>query len=818
MAESLYDVLFEQSVDGIIIQDADQILRVNSAFCQLHGYTAQELIGRSSLELLHPEDREAAQTRMDELLERGGSLPMHTYRALHQDGTQFWVQATSQVVERDEGPVLQTIARDLTKAEHSERALELSERRYRGLFDSLPIGLYRTTPEGRIMDVNPALVEMLGYPDRETLLAIQVETGYADAEARRAWCEHIEREGTIRGHETQWKRYDDTPIWIEESTRAVRDESGRVKYYEGSAQDISDRKSTEEALVREKALFEQLFDVAPEAVVLCDASSTILRANAEFARLFGHPIDTVIGKNIDRLLTNPSQAVQAEAKSLTQDVATGETVSAETQRFCRDGTPVEVSVLGHPIRVNEQQIGVYGIYRDITERKQMERALEREKALFEQLFSGAPEAVVLCDADMKILRTNAEFSNLFGYTNEEALSEDLDELITPRGQAERQEALDITDSVKRGKLTALESRRRRKDGELIDVSILAQPIAVDGVQVGNYGIYRDITDRKEAERALSEAHTKVELLHEAAEKLEKAKTEDEVYEITIDSAEQVLGFPRCAIDAVEDGMLVAKALSSGTPSARNRTCPIEQAGVAGAALQSQLGTILDPPPSDALAEVSDDSIKCLVTQPIREYGVFQAASPVPHAFEDADVKFLRILLGHTTEAIARLRLEQKLKDQATRDPLTGVFNRRHFNEVIEGEVRRAKRYDHPLGLLMVDVDKFKHINDYFGHQAGDMVLQAISKILRDTVRGTDFIVRYGGDEFLIVLTETDEESVEVAERIRTTVAGTRVIAGNASIPISISIGTAEWHPGSGSSVEAALAQADEQMYENKRAG
>jgi len=818
MAENLYEALFQHSIDGIALLDGEEILRANPAFCNLFGYAEEDLKGKSPIELLHPDNRTAARQRRTALLAQEASLPAHRDRALHRDGHVFWIETTAQSLRLGDRRVLQTIVRDVTEAVRVEQALRESELRYRGLFDSVPIGLYRTTPEGRIVEVNPALVEMLGYPDRESLLSIHAESGYADAEARRSWCERIEQKGTIRGHEAEWKRHDGSTIWVEEYTRAIRDESGKTTHYEGSAQDISARRAAEQALVREKALFEQLFSAAPEAIVLCDPDSKILRANEAFARLFGYCIQEAFGANIDLLIADTSSESRAEAHGYTQDVAQGRSIVTETVRYRKDGTPIEVSILGHPIRVDQRQIGVYGIYRDITKRKQMERALEREKAFFEQLFSGAPEAVVLCDNDMRILRVNREFSKLFGFTNQEAVSRNLDELIAPASCGKDAEARDITARVTQGELTAMESVRRHKDGSLIDVSILAQPIAVDGEQVGNYGIYRDISDRKRAERALSEAHSKVEQLHQAAELLEKAKTEVDVYAIAVQAAERILGFPHCAIDAVEKGVLVTKAMSSEAPKTRNRSRSIAEAGAAGEALQSGIPTLLDPPTHRILAETEDKPVLCLLTVPIQELGVFQAASEKPHAFSESDIRYLGILLGHTTEAISRIRLEEKLKDQATRDPLTGVFNRRHFNEVIEQEVRRAKRYDHPLGLLMIDVDKFKHINDHYGHQAGDMVLQSIARILRDTVRETDVIVRYGGDEFLVVLTETAEECAGVARRMRAAIEGTRVIANNSSIPVSISIGTAAWNSHSGATVEEALAEADEKMYEDKRLG
>ena len=155
-------------------------------------------------------------------------------------------------------------------------------------------------------------------------------------------------------------------------------------------------------------------------------------------------------------------------------------------------------------------------------------------------------------------------------------------------------------------------------------------------------------------------------------------------------------------------------------------------------------------------------------------------------------------------------------EQATRDPLTGLFIRRYFNEVIEQETLRATRYDHPIGLLMIDVNRFKEINDTLGHQAGDAVLWEIARVLQGCVRETDLIIRYGGDEFLVVLTETGEEADRAADRIRTAVRESDGLQRISSFPITVSVGTTAWQPDSGLSVELALARADSRMYADKR--
>jgi diguanylate cyclase (GGDEF)-like protein len=154
--------------------------------------------------------------------------------------------------------------------------------------------------------------------------------------------------------------------------------------------------------------------------------------------------------------------------------------------------------------------------------------------------------------------------------------------------------------------------------------------------------------------------------------------------------------------------------------------------------------------------------------------------------------------------------------QARHDALTGVFNRHYFNELIAQEVLRSSRYDHPIGLLMIDVDRFKEINDRYGHQTGDMVLKEIASTLRETVRATDMIVRYGGDEFLVMLTETGEDAERAAIRIRDAVRSNEKLRAISRFDVTVSVGSIFWHPGDDYPIEEALAKADERMYEDKR--
>jgi diguanylate cyclase (GGDEF)-like protein len=144
------------------------------------------------------------------------------------------------------------------------------------------------------------------------------------------------------------------------------------------------------------------------------------------------------------------------------------------------------------------------------------------------------------------------------------------------------------------------------------------------------------------------------------------------------------------------------------------------------------------------------------------------------------------------------------------DPLTGLFNRRFSQERLEAEISRANRHDTPLGVVLFDLDKFKQINDRFGHGAGDLALQEFGSHLNKAIRGSDFAVRIGGDEFMVVLPECPPENVQI---VLSRLASFEIDFGGNRIPISASAGWAQYR--SPESAEEVIRRADEALYQQK---
>ncbi|MDD5347239.1 MAG: sensor domain-containing diguanylate cyclase [Candidatus Omnitrophica bacterium] len=200
-------------------------------------------------------------------------------------------------------------------------------------------------------------------------------------------------------------------------------------------------------------------------------------------------------------------------------------------------------------------------------------------------------------------------------------------------------------------------------------------------------------------------------------------------------------------------------------------------------------------------------------------GVLRLDYHEPNFFNQEDLRFLMTVADLGAVALENGELYRHAEDLATHDGLTGLFGKGHFMELLSGECRTALRHGRPLGLLMVDIDLFKKYNDTFGHAAGDIVLQALSSTLRESLKGDDATIsRFGGEEFCIMLpAKTRHESVEIAERLRRGIEGMRLNLRRQESVVTVSIGVAALPEEARDETDLVM-KADKAMYAAKRAG
>jgi diguanylate cyclase (GGDEF)-like protein len=199
-------------------------------------------------------------------------------------------------------------------------------------------------------------------------------------------------------------------------------------------------------------------------------------------------------------------------------------------------------------------------------------------------------------------------------------------------------------------------------------------------------------------------------------------------------------------------------------------------------------------------------------------GALSLTASLPSVFFEADLNLLTSFAATATAAIYNAILYSETQDLATTDPLTGQLNRRTFFELAQREIERFQRFGHPLSWMMLDIDLFKPINDSYGHAAGDRVLIAIAERCCRAIRQVDIFGRYGGDEFVILLPETDHHLArEIAERIRTSISESAIPTDAGPIYVSISIGITQATPDT-SDLGLLLNKADQALYRSKQAG
>ena len=453
--------------------------------------------------------------------------------------------------------------------------------------------------------------------------------------------------------------------------------------------------------------------------------------------------------------------------------------------------------------------------RAVEEKQRAEEALRKEQEKFQTLVEESPLGVSIIGEGNCFNYINHTFTEIFGYTREDIPTER--EWLAKAYPDEEYRDNVIATWIKDLKKSQGGEFRPRvftvtcKDGS--KKVIYCRPITMKHGDL--FVTYEDISDRVRAEEALRESGEKLEKLHEVARRLSACASEEEVYHLAVDAAKKILTFSFCSLGIVEGRQIVTKVSDPQPYPDEIRSISVDD-GLMGKTYRNGKMYILGEMRKAPKARPSQLEYLSLVSAPIGDLGVFQVASIEPDAFTENDTRLLELLLGHTAASIKRIRLQNELKEQAIHDSLTGLHNRYYLNQVLDREVKRSKRYNHCMAFLMIDVNRFKEINDRYGHQVGDDILKEVALALREAVRESDIVVRYGGDEFLLILPETDGESDVVKRRITRNTALRNKKDGRLDFPVTLSIGSAYWDPKDHKSVEEILNEADRRMYEDKK--
>jgi two-component system, cell cycle sensor histidine kinase and response regulator CckA len=378
-AEGTYRDVFENNRAVMLIVDPGTrtIFDANSTACAFYGYDRAEMqempvtvINPSPSEKIKADMREAAQKKRD------------YFRVKHRlaSGEIRDVEIYSGPLNLNGKALLLSIIHDVTERQRAEEQLRESEERYRTLIEDAVLGVYRTTPGGSILMVNPALCKMLGYPSAEDLRKRNLEVdGFHPGSDREAFRAALEGHDVVSGREAVWLKADGTSIVVRENARVVRDKSGNVLWYEGTVEDITEKKLAEDRLSQREEQFRMISENVSDMIALLDRDGKRVYNSPSYGRLLGDP-EKLRG-------TNSFQEIHPEDRErmmqlFRQTVSTGIGQRTEYRFVSADGAIRYIESQASTIKSKDGSvINVLIVSRDITEKKALDQQLLRSQRM-----------------------------------------------------------------------------------------------------------------------------------------------------------------------------------------------------------------------------------------------------------------------------------------------------------------------------------------------------------------------------------------------------------------------------------------------------
>lgn len=391
----------------------------------------------------------------------------------------------------------------------AEEKIKESEKKYRSLIKNMPDGVYKSTDEGKFIEINQAMVKMLGYDSKEELMAINIKKQlYFDVSDRDSI---VLDEKEIELGTYRMKKKDGSELWVEDHGWLNFDKTKNILYHEGILRDISERILAEEKVRESEIKLQGMISASPDLVWLKDKNGVYLECNFRFEQFSGFSKANLIGKTdydffdkelADFFRENDSIAIAA-GKSVLND---------EELTFASDGHIELVETIKTPLYDNKGQVlGVMGIGRDITERKQSELALRESEERFKTIFNDTPMGIALIDSNTgHILEVNYMFTKIVGRTIEELNFIGLMSITHPE---DIQENLNNMALMNSGKISGYQMKKRylKPDATIVWVNLTVTPISIKkGIHSKHLCIIEDITESRQAEEKLRKLSQAVE--------------------------------------------------------------------------------------------------------------------------------------------------------------------------------------------------------------------------------------------------------------------------------------------------------------------
>jgi diguanylate cyclase (GGDEF)-like protein/PAS domain S-box-containing protein len=556
--------------------------------------------------------------------------------------------------------------------------------------------------------------------------------------------------------------------------------------------------------------YRTIVENASEGIFTTTWTGRFITANPAFVRLLGYDFFGQMDNEIKDLtsLFCPQPESQETYRGLL--LQQGYVSNFEVSCFRRDGSQICGLFNSHLVRDDKGNIQfVEGLFQDITSRKRVEEELRASEAryrilyeeakrgeeIYQSLLKSSPDAVVVYDMQGMANFVSPSFSKMFGWSLEEVQGRKIpfvpDEELAPT--LER-----INPLVQYGvPCVAFETRRYTKDGRLLNISVSASRYNDhDGVPAGMLVMLRDITERKTAEKQLARSKETIEALFNASPDSVFLLDRNGVFLTANKQTAQ--GLEKNLEDIVGQSARQFLPMKSAMKEEQNLSEVIET-GTGVRYEEFRAGRVF---------------FKSM-------YPVFGIGGKV----EGAAV-FVRDITERKKAEQERERLiaeltaaRDHLRYQATHDFLSGLWNRSAVFSALEKELIRASRQNSFVGVLMIDIDFFKEVNDRYGHLAGDIVIKEVANKIETLTRPYDTVGRYGGEEFIVVAPGCDlAGALHLAERLRESFCSEGVQVGTSRIPLTLSLGVLSIPGGDSWDVDTIVGSVDQALYKAKKSG
>lgn len=561
-----------------------------------------------------------------------------------------------------------------------------------------------------------------------------------------------------------------------------------------------------------------LYADTPDTVVLYDVGGRAVAANEAAQLLTGFSADEFIGSAFDaHVAPRDLERVAVAFKT----ALAGGTDHFDTSAKHKDGSIIPVECYVFPARFGDDIVGVFAQARDIVALRSAEHSLTINQEKFRSLFEYHPDGIMEIKGNGGISRVNVALESETGFYGEQLVGKPWTELVAPELRADAEELLR---SAMRGEAVERDSLLLDRLGNRLDVQLKLVPLHAGDTIMGAYSIFKNVTAQKNAERAIAMHGEQIRRLYMVA--ATRGESLDKQIDETLHLGVELFGWDQGYVTHFDRDRVIVSHAVGEAPVTKGAVYPL------GASLSRHLNETRDHLFIEDMDAAPWDADPARTTAPWRSYFavrltvfdeiygglIFASRSPRVEGLGTSERDMAQLMGLFVSAALERAAQSERIEQMAFNDSLTGLPNRVLFNDRIEQTIATARRYERGFAVMYVDVDKFKLVNDGYGHAIGDAVLVEVAHRLRATTRESDTVARFGGDEFVILqpIVDGPSDAADLARKLNVAMQEPITIDGVAHA-VHVSIGIALF-PTDAKSVDSLMDAADRALYRAKKEG